>query len=52
MDIEELLGRKMSAHDQKRYYLLMREFFDETNTLCDPMRHDVGRQSPALVNGS
>lgn len=34
------------------WVILMREFFGETNSLRDQMRHDVGRQSPALVNGS
>lgn len=40
---------------ERGYYLwviLMREFFSETNTLRDQMRHDIGRQSPAMVNGS
>lgn len=40
---------------ERGYYLwiiLMREFFSETNTLRDQMRHDIGRQSPAVVNGS
>lgn len=40
---------------ERGYYLwviLMREFFSETNTLRDQMRHELGRQPPAMVNGS